>query len=433
MFQHKKQWLEKIDSLQQQVADHQHDLAAIKEHVGFISFSPDGIIEEVNPLFCKVTGFSSEELVGHHHRMLCEKDHASSGAYNTFWLDLAQGKPQQGTFRRRRKDGSALWLEATYFPVEDDNGAIYKVIKIASDISEAFKASQEKCAIFEAVNKSQAVIEFTPDGYVLNANDNFLRVFGYRLDEVLGKHHRMFCKADFYERNKDFWQRLQSGQHFSGKFERLNADSRPVWLEATYNPVFNEDGKVYKIIKFASDISRRVNQLQQAAELAASTSEQTSQITTNAKHALEDAVKTSQHITCQVEEARSTSSTMEQHSSSISDIVSTIRAIAEQTNLLALNAAIEAARAGDHGRGFAVVADEVRKLATRTGEATQEIARVVSDNGQLITTISKQMEGINAEAGQGQHMILDINQGMEEVEKGVLNFTRLIHELTTAV
>ncbi|WP_115718610.1 methyl-accepting chemotaxis protein [Gallaecimonas mangrovi] len=433
MFQEKKRWLEQVDALQQAAATYRHELAAIKNNIGFISFASDGTIEEVNDMFCQVTGYSQSELVGHHHGMLCDEKYRSSNEYRKFWQDLAAGIPQKGQFNRVRKDKAVIWLEATYFPVIDDTGSVSKVIKIASDITENYLALQEKNAISKAVDLSQAIIEFTPDGYVLNANSNFLHCFGYELHQVQGKHHKMFCKPAFYEKNPQFWKRLQSGQHFVGKFERVKANGNAVWLEATYNPIFNEAGKVYKIIKFASDITNRVYQLQQAAEVAATTSEETSQITTNAKNALVDAVTASEHISEQVKAARKTSTTMQSHSSAITEIVSTIRAIAEQTNLLALNAAIEAARAGEQGRGFAVVADEVRKLATRTGEATEEISKVVLANSELINTIVKQMDGITAEAGQGQHMISAINQGMEEVEKGVSDFTRLVHELTMAV
>jgi len=283
--------------------------------------------------------------------------------------------------------------------------------------------------LFTALDKSLTVIEFDPTGTIANANDNFLKTANYQLADVVGKHHRIFCTDLFYRNNPNFCSYLAVGNFQSGQFERKTSTGDPIWLEATYNPIFDVNGKVYKVIKFASNITERVKTGRSAVEAAASTSEETSQITTNARQVLEEAIATSNQISAKINQAAQVTHELNNQSQSISEIVSTIRAIAEQTNLLALNAAIEAARAGDQGRGFAVVADEVRKLAARTSEATAEIASVVGANHALTQSIREQMEQVSSISGQGQEKIVEVSTGMKEIEQGVENFARVVHEL----
>ena len=407
----------------------ENDLNAIRANIAFISFSPDGTVTDANKLFLDTMGYSYAEVVGKHHRIFCDKTYTGSSAYQQFWQQLNQGAPQMGTFTRLHKSGKAVYLQASYFPVLDDTGRVTKVLKLASDVTADQLALRDKNAVLNALDKSLAVIEFAPDGAILTANDNFLQTMHYQLSQLTGQHHRMFCFDGFYRQHPDFWQRLSSGQVFAGRFERKDARGQSVWLEATYNPICDEQGKVYKVIKFASDISERVHSARQAVEVAAATSEQTSQITSNAVLVLNEAVETSARIASQLQQAASNGNELSQQAKNISDIVATIRGIAEQTNLLALNAAIEAARAGESGRGFAVVADEVRKLAGRTAEATAEIARVVHTNTELIKTIDTQLNAISAIAEQGQHGIQEVAAGIADVGQGVANFVAVVERL----
>lgn len=407
----------------------QNDLEAIKEHTAFISFTPEGEILEVNNLFLNVVGFRQDEVLGKHHRMFCLSSYASSDEYRLFWRDLANGKAFSGNFLRLKKNGDKLYLEASYFPVTNAQGIVTKVIKIANDITTKHNNLADREAIFTAINRSMAVIEFSPDGTIVTANDNFTKVMNCNLADIKNKHHKSFCYDDFYKENPDFWHRLSTSKVYSGRFKRKDANGNTVWLEATYNPILNDQGKVYKIIKFATDITERVANALQAVEMAAATSEETSQITNNAVAVLNDAITTSSEIASQVQKASAVGVQLSSQAKSIDEIVTTIKAIADQTNLLALNAAIEAARAGESGRGFAVVADEVRKLAARTANATVEITTVVGSNATLIANIDQQLNVINGIAEKGQHSIRDVAAGIADVGAGVNQFVSMVEKL----
>lgn len=222
-------------------------------------------------------------------------------------------------------------------------------------------------AAWMALNRSQAVIEFALDGTILTANDNFLALMGYRLDQIAGKHHRIFCtpahaQSDDYAA---FWRKLATGAFDAGSYSRLTRDGREVWLQATYNPVFDADGLPQKVVKIATDITAQVHQEREA------------------RHDLADSRRLQQHLEQQKDALQSTMG-------QLADIVSTIRGIAAQTNMLALNATIEAARAGDAGRGFAVVAGEVKKLADDTRLATERAAAMMRAESSAIRAASRQ-------------------------------------------
>ncbi|WP_339616766.1 PAS domain-containing methyl-accepting chemotaxis protein [uncultured Gilvimarinus sp.] len=425
MFGKQRKIAQQLDQLDGQCGALRADLNAIKASMGYVEFTPNGDIIDANQLFQDVVGYSAREIIGRHHRMFCEPGYVETQEYQQFWQDLREGKTKQGTFSRRSKNGDTVWLEASYFPVFSGSEVV-KVIKIASDVTAAKESLLDRNALFTALDKSLAVIEFDPAGNILTANSNFLQTVGYDLSEVVGKHHKIFCTDSFYRNNPDFWESLARGQFKSGKFERRSKAGEAIWLEATYNPIYNSQGQVYKVIKFASDITVRINTALQAVETASSTSEETSHITNEARSRLEDAVATANQVNDQIAQAAEITDRLNSQSDNISAIVSTIRAIADQTNLLALNAAIEAARAGDQGRGFAVVADEVRQLAFRTSEATEEIASVVNNDHELTRTIREKMEQVSQISAQGQTKICGLTEGMNEIEQGVSHFAEMV-------
>ncbi len=381
-------------------------LRALEQGMAVIHFSPDGIILDASPAFLRCVGYSLEELRGEHHRKLCSPEQHNDPEYARFWQRLRQGEAISDKFLRLAKGGAELWLEATYVPVRDSRGHIARIVKLASDISKRVRAAAEQRSLINAIHRSMAVIEFNPQGEVLTANDNFLQTVGYRLEDVRGKHHRLFCPRHISESQeyRQFWTRLASGEYFEGLFERIDARGRPLWLNATYNPVFDDRKRLYKIVKFATDVTAQTEKQQaeaRAAQFAYQTAQQTNSSAQQGTGVVRQTVEVMLGISAGLQKAAEEIAALNAQSDRIGSIVGTIRGIADQTNLLALNAAIEAARAGEQGRGFAVVADEVRNLAARTSQATEEIVEVVRRNQELAQAAMNGMQGNRGQAEQG--------------------------------
>jgi methyl-accepting chemotaxis protein len=406
-------------------------LLAISRSMALIEFSPDGIVLDANDNFCKTMGYSVEELRGKHHRIFCEEAFYRSEAYSTLWRDLARGEPLSGTFLRLGKSGQEIWLEASYMPVLGPDRQVRSVIKVAADVSERIHIEHENQSLLNAIGRSMAVIEFTPEGKVISANDNFLKTMGYALNEIVGQHHSIFChraEAESAE-YRAFWASLNRGEYHSHRFERENKYGQTVFLEASYNPLFDAKGRLYKVVKFASDITQQMTTLQSAAESAHSTSVQNDACAQKGSQVVQQTVQIIEQISRDLNEAAVSIDAVSKQSDIIGTIVQTIRSIADQTNLLALNAAIEAARAGEQGRGFAVVADEVRSLAARTSQATLEIVDVVRRNHDLslsaVTSMQSSLSrtGLGVElANEAGEVILEIQQGSRHVVEAIAQF-----------
>lgn len=399
----------------QKPAELQAKLDALNRSQAVIEFSLDGTILTANENFLSAVGYTLDEIRGKHHSLFVTQEERQSGTYAQFWSNLNRGEFQAAEYKRIGKGGREIWIQATYNPLFDEKKKPYKIVKFCTDVTARKLQTADLEGQISAINKSNAVIHFTLDGVITSANANFLSTVGYGLDEIAGKHHRMFVSEA--ERTSPsylaFWDKLKHGEFQAGEFRRITKDGRELWLQATYNPIFDPSGRPLKVVKFCTDITRQVavkaalkqtididlgkvsqaiGETAEQISIAARTSSQTSSNVQAVAAAAEQLVSSVREISRRVDEAarctndavtlgKKTNDIMNRLSTSaerIGQVVGLITTIASQTNLLALNATIEAARAGEAGKGFAVVASEVKTLASQTGKATAEIAAQIA-------------------------------------------------------
>jgi len=238
----------------------QAQVDALQKVQAVIEFDLQGNILTANANFLAALGYGLSEIVGRHHRMFVDPQHAESPAYREFWARLGRGEFDEGQYRRLGKGGREVWIQASYNPVVDTQGTPYKVIKFATDITAQTVQAADFAGQLAAINKSQAVIEFDLQGNILSANQNFLDTMGYRLEEVQGRHHSMFAD-DAYRASAEylaFWQKLGRGEYDAGQYLRHGKGGRDVWIQASYNPIFDASGKPVKVVKYATDVTAQV-------------------------------------------------------------------------------------------------------------------------------------------------------------------------------
>lgn len=428
MFWKKSQTVDELPVHEQRFYNDHLMLNALKKSMAYIAFTPDGVITDVNDNFLQTMGYGKDEILGEHHRLFCQADYVASSDYREFWRSLAAGRCSHNKFKRVAKGGREIWLEASYNPIINYAGEVIAVVKFATDITESVQQATLDRGMMAAVDRSMATISFDIDGNILNANKNFLDVFGFNLKSIQGKHHRIFCddgmanSRDYYE----FWEKLRRGEYVTGLFRRRDAHGNELWLEASYNPILDENNNVSHIVKFATNVTERICNINSASDAVHSTATETEQVSDHAKAVLSTTVQTMEQIFAQVQVVVDNIAELRDESDKIANIVNTISSIAEQTNLLALNAAIEAARAGEQGRGFAVVAEEVRNLAVRTSNSTQEITSVVKSNGELAMQLTNNVTSAQHKTKQGMDLVIQVDGVFREINQGM---SAIIHAI----
>ncbi|POG00490.1 chemotaxis protein [Pseudomonas putida] len=430
------------NKLKQEIRQLREDLMSIEQvkssldsEMLVLQLDPQGRIEMVNGNFESEMLYRAEQLLGRNIEDIVPAHVKSLDFYQRMKSAISRGEHLNGAFRLLRGNGQEAWLRSILQPVKNSEGRIKYFTLHSSDLTRTIETSREHESLIKALMRSTAVIEFDLDGIILTANERFLATVGYRLEQIRGKHHRMFCEPQEVNSAgyQAFWDRLRRGEYVAERFKRIDAHGRVIWLEASYNPIFDAHEVLYKVVKFATVITDQVNQEQavaEAADVAYNTSLGTDVSARKATEVVTQTVTVMRGLEASMQEAADGIQALDTQSRVIGSIIKTISDIAGQTNLLALNAAIEAARAGEQGRGFAVVADEVRQLASRTSTATEEIARVVQQNEQLaqaavaiIDTSKRQAEQGLALADETGSVIVEIQDGAKRVVDVVGQFS----------
>ena len=382
-------------------------LGAIDQSYAYIEFDLGGHVLKANKNFLGVLGYQAEEITGRHHRMFVDAGYAASPAYTQFWRDLNAGKAQNDVFKRISKSGQEVWIQAVYAPVSDEMGRVVKIIKIATDVTQARLQAADFEGQLQAIGKAQAVIEFGLDGKIIHANENFLATLGYSLNEIKGQHHAMFVdpahrsSVDY----RMFWEKLGRGEYDAGQYKRIAKGGREVWIQASYNPIMDLSGKPFKVVKYATDVTAEVQ----------------------ANQMLQQAVAQAQRVTSAAKEGQLTERIpLEGKSGPIGELCAGVNSLMETTSVIFddVGRVFGALASGDLSqritRDYQGTFGQVRNDANATSEKLagiiEDVGRVFSGlaAGDLSQRITREAEGIFEEVKQDANSSCDKLAGIIE-------------------
>jgi methyl-accepting chemotaxis protein len=400
-------------------------IAASDRAQAVIEFNLDGSVRTANDNFLKSLGYSLDEIKGKHHSMFMPQAERDSAAYREFWAKLNRGEYQAGEYKRIGKGGKEVWILASYNPMLDETGKPFGVVKFATDITDQKLKNADLSGQINAIGKSQAVIEFNMDGTIIAANENFLNAMGYTLGEIRGKHHSLFVEPSEREsaEYREFWASLNRGQYQAAEYKRIGKNGKEVYIQASYNPILDLNGKPFKVVKYATDTTRQVlvrmgnERVRGMMESVAAGAEELNTSVREISEAMTKSRQTAQGAVERVGAADAQAQRLTNAAQSMSGIVEMINNITGQINLLALNATIESARAGEAGRGFAVVASEVKSLATQAKQATDKIGEEIAS--------------LNAISGDVAGALTAIKQAITNVSEYVTSTAAAVEEQST--
>ncbi len=324
-------------------------IAAIDRAQAVIEFNLDGTIIGANENFLSAMGYTLPEIQGKHHSMFVEPATRDSAAYREFWASLNRGQYQSAEYKRIGKGGREVWILASYNPILDERGNPFRVVKFATDVTRQKLHAADVEGQMSAIGKAQAVIEFNLDGTIISANENFLQTMGYSLNEIEGRHHRMFVEAGYGESNdyRDFWIRLNKGEYQAAEYKRIAKGGREVWIQASYNPILDLNGRPFKVVKYATDVTRQVlvrmgnERVRSMMESVAAGAEELNASVREISEAMAKSKDTATAAVGRVENADTQAQRLSQAALAMSGIVQMIGDITGQINLLALNATIK--------------------------------------------------------------------------------------------